>query len=110
MFNSPGDHGVAHNPYAMGIGDHDGTVKKTGVFYPRGSGHFAISVERKPAGKHVIGRILSSGKNCSNAGADRPDTHLQFALARNQGCMTDFNAIHIRDCIQRARITVERDP
>ena len=98
----PGDNRVAHDPHAVGVGDHHRTVKKAGFIDPGGASHFAIAVFGEPAGKNRIDGRLASRKNGGDAGAHGAFAHFQFSFAGNQGAVADFDAFHVGDGIERA--------
>ena len=53
---------IAHHADAVGVGDHHRAVEKARIFEPGGSGHFAVAVQREPAGEDRILRNSCRGE------------------------------------------------
>src|SRR5208283_5488700 len=81
VFDLPGDDGIADDPHAVRVGDHDRAIEKAGVFHPGGTGHLAVAVERKPGAENRVAGILATGKNCGHSGADGPFADLESSFA-----------------------------
>src|SRR6266436_8333724 len=50
VIDAPLNDSVAHDADAVRVGDHHGAFEEAGLFHPGGAGHFAVAVERPPAG------------------------------------------------------------
>src|SRR5580700_2717105 len=69
---SPLDECVANNAYAVGVGDHHGSVEEAGLLDPGGAGHFAIAVLGKPTAEGQVVTCFAArpddGYACADAG------------------------------------------
>src|SRR5712675_1222072 len=107
--DAPLDDRVAHHADAVRVGDHHRAFEEAGFFYPGGAGHFAIAVERPPAGKNRITHgILAARENRGDPGANGAFADLEFSLASNERGVADGDAGDVCDGIQRAWRSVER--
>ncbi len=97
----PLDIRVSHDAYAVRVGDHHGAVEESGFFDPGGSGHLAVAILRIPSGECGIGERLSAGENDRDAGAN--------IGSLNQRCVADLNSGDVRDGVQRAGCSIERN-
>src|SRR4029077_7027333 len=61
---------VADHADAVRVGDHHWAFEEAGLFDPGRAGHFAVAVERPPAGEHRIAHgILAARQYCGDASA-----------------------------------------
>jgi hypothetical protein len=103
------DDRVAHHANAVRIGDHHRTFKETGFLDPGGAGHFAVAVERPPAGKNGIAHgILPTRENGGDAGAHGAFADLKLAFAGNKRGVPDGNSGNVSYGVERARSAVKR--
>src|SRR6476660_483355 len=110
MRHAPLNDGVAHHADAVRVRYHHWAFYKSGLFDPCCTGHFAVAVQRPPAGKYGTAHgILSARKNRGDPGAHGALADLQFSFARNQRSMADDDAGNISDGIERAGRAVKRD-
>jgi hypothetical protein len=91
------------------VGDHDGAVEEAGVFEPGGSGHLAVAVEREPSAEDGVVRVLPSGMDSGNAGADGAFADFELAVAGDERGVSDFYALDVGDGVIRAGRAVEGD-
>ena len=105
----PGDDGVAHHAYAVGVGDHDGAVEEAGVFEPGGAGHFAVAVEREPGAEDGVVRVFPARMNGGDAGADRAFSDFELAAAGDERGVSDFNAFDVGDGVVQRRVCRRRE-
>jgi hypothetical protein len=109
MGNTPLNDGVADDADAVRVGDHHGTIEETGLFHPDGAGHFAVAIERPPAGKNRTAHgILAARENGSHAGSHGAFANLELAFAGNERGVADGDAGNIGDGVERAGRAVKR--
>src|SRR6267378_433255 len=108
--DAPLNDGIAHDADAVRVGDHHGTFQKTGLFHPRGAGHFAIAVERPPTGENgIVHRVFSARKYGGYSRSNRSITHLKFSFTRHERGVPDGHAGNVGDGVERAGRAVKRD-
>src|ERR1700694_681306 len=107
VLDLPRDDSVADHAHAVRVGDHDGTVEKSGVVDPGRAGHFAVAVEREPGRENSVVAGLSAGMNGGDAGAHRAFADFEFAFAGDQSRVTDLDTFHVGDGIVRAGSAIE---
>ncbi len=82
MIDAPLNNGVAHNADAVRVGDHHGPFKKSGLFDPSRSGHFAVAVQRPPTGENgIVHGIFSARQHGGHPRSNGALPDLQFSLA-----------------------------
>src|SRR6266550_6598659 len=80
--DAPLDDGIANNAHAVRVGEHDWPFKKAGFFDPRGTGHFAIAVQRPPAGENgIVHRVFSTRKYGGHSRSNWSLAYLKFSFA-----------------------------
>src|SRR5581483_2443922 len=89
-------------------GNGNWSFKEARFLNPRGTGHFAIAILAEPPCIDRIGICFAACEEDSNAGTHRPLAHLQRTISRDKRSSSNFDAAHIRDCIQRPRSSIER--
>jgi len=92
-----GDDGVAHDAYAVGVGDHHRALEQAGLFQPRGARHLPVAVQREPAAEALVARRL--------AVATRQDRRHARAdgVALDERHVADLDARHVGDGVPAAR-------
>src|ERR1700752_2252638 len=99
MLDLPGDDGVADDTHAMRVGDHHGTIEKSGVFDPGGTSHLTVAVQGEPGGEDGVVGAFTARMNGGDTGADGTFSDLEFAAAGNQSSMTHLDAFNVGDGI-----------
>src|SRR4051812_27962083 len=74
---APFDHGIAHRPHTVRIGDGDRIWHHPVVLYPRRAGHFSVAIEAEPAGKNRRQIAFAPRKYGGHPGANRSNAYLQ---------------------------------
>src|SRR5262249_519554 len=78
MFDAPCDHGIVNNAHAVGVGDHDRAVEKSGIVDPGAAGKLSSAIEREPAGKDLIRDVvLATRKDGGDSCADGAHANLE---------------------------------
>src|SRR5258708_24302 len=76
----PGDDCVSNHSDAVRVGDHHGTIEKSGVVDPGRAGHLSIAVECEPGGEHGVVAGFAARMNGCDSGANGTFANLKFAI------------------------------
>src|SRR2546423_172840 len=110
VFDAPGNCRVPGYADTMCVSDDERPFQKSAFFYPRGTGHLAISVQAEDAGiNRIIERIVSARDNCGNSSSDWTFAGLKFPFAFYQSGITHFYAVDIANRVKFARSSFERN-
>ena len=105
----PADDRVAHHAHAVRVGDHDRALEKSRLLDPRGARHLAVAVLREPAGKRRLRhRVSAARQHGGDARADGSFANDERALTLDDRRVTDGDAGHVGDGIERAGRAGER--
>ena len=103
----PFNYSVSHHSDAVGVRNQNRSAQATRLFEPGRSGHLPVAVHAVPRSEYPTAKLFALRQNCGNPRSDGPLTDHQFPITRDQSCVTDRHALHIRDAIQRSRIPFE---
>src|SRR5260370_30698964 len=110
VIDAPLNDGIANDSDDVSVGDHHGPFEKSRFFHPSRAGHFAIAVQRPPAGEdRIVPRIFSARKDRGHSRSDRPLPNLQFSLAGDERGMSEADAGNVADGVEGAGRAVKRD-
>src|SRR5688572_27520394 len=94
----------------MRVGDRHRALHESGFFDPCRPCHFAVAVQRKPAGENGIARAFAAREYHGYACAHWPLADLECPLAANQSCVADLYSRYVGEGVRGARISVEWHP
>jgi len=110
MRDAPLDDCVSYYTDAVRVGDHHRAFEEPGLFDPGGAGHFAIAVERPPAGENGIAHgIFAAWENGGDAGAHGAFTDLKLSFPGDERRVADGDAGNVGDGVEWTGRAVEGD-
>src|SRR5256885_6568175 len=101
MSETPGNHGVARDSDAVGVGQHDRALQKSALLYPGSAGHFAVAIQREIAGEDgIVHGIAPTGKKCRHASSDRTFADFELTLPADESGVANFHSGNIGNGIE----------
>jgi hypothetical protein len=91
----------------VSVSDGERAFKKSRLLHPGGSGHFAVSVLRVPAGIDGLIVLVAAGKDYGYTGAHRASADHELAFTADKSGVSYFHSFYVGDGVEWPGCAVE---